>query len=174
LTGVGVTDWFTLDGTPTGTPNGMLIATTPQASTTCPGGVVTAVPGERSLSLTMASVAPNQTCTVTARVTSRRVSTITNLIPHNSIVSDQGATNSTTYAETTLKTTSEVGVSKEFLPKVVHPGDISRLRISFFNPQSQAIQNFGIVDSFPAGMVVASVPNAFSTCGGAVSLTWPG
>lgn len=174
LTGVGVTDWFTVDGTPNGTPNGMVVAATPQASTTCPGGVVTAVPGQRSLSLSMAAVAPNLVCTVTARVTSRRVGTISNLIPENAIVSDQGATNTSTFAQSTLSTTSSVGMSKEFLPKVVHPGDISRLRISFFNPQNQAIQNFGIVDSFPAGMLVASVPNAFSTCGGAVSLTWPG
>jgi uncharacterized repeat protein (TIGR01451 family) len=174
LTGVGLTDWFTLDGTPTGTPNGMEIASSPQASTTCPGGVVTAVPGQRSLSLSMAEVAPGQVCTVTARVASKRVGTISNLIPENAIVSDQGASNTSTFAQSTLSTTSTVGISKEFTPKVVHPGDISRLRISFFNPQNQAIQNFGIVDSFPAGLLVAPVPNAFSTCGGAVSLTWPG
>ncbi|MBE8716303.1 DUF7933 domain-containing protein [Cellvibrio polysaccharolyticus] len=174
LTGVGVTDWFTLDGTPNGTPNGMLIAASPQASTTCPAGVVTAVPGERSLSLSMATVAPNQACTITVRVTSKRVGTIANLIPENSIVSDQGATNTTTSARSTLSTTSEVGMSKEFAPKVVRPGDISRLRISFFNPENQAVQNFGIVDNFPSGLLVAPVPNAFSTCGGSVSLTWPG
>jgi len=173
LTGVKLTDYFTVDGLAGSALNGMLIADVPQATTTCPGGVVTATPGARSLSLSLASIAPGEVCTFSARVTSKRVGTISNLIPESSLVSDQGATNSTSFATSTLSTTSNVGVSKEFKPKVVNPGEVSRLRISFFNPLSQALLNFGILDEFPAGLEVATDPNAYSTCGGGVSVTWP-
>lgn len=165
LTGVTVTDWFT-DGGASGAPdNGMRIAPAPAPSTTCPAGIVTALPDSNNVRLSGASIAANDTCTFSVQVTSTSVGTLTNRIPLNAIVSDQGATNGSTFAESTLSTTSELGVSKQFTPPVVSANEPSRLRIEFFNGSASAITGFALTDTYPSGMVNAPDPNPISNCG---------
>ncbi len=173
ITNLLITDHFTLDGTPDGAPNGMRVASPVLASTTCPGGTVSAQPGNRQVTLSGVSLAANQACQVSVRITSTVVGTTTNLIPMDTISTDQGATNSTSTAMSTLSTTTSLGVSKEFIPKVISPGETSRLRITIYNTLEQSIVNFGVVDNLPGGMEIAADPRAFSNCGGAFNLTWP-
>jgi uncharacterized repeat protein (TIGR01451 family) len=168
LTGVALTDWFTAGGVPDAQDNGMRIAPQPAASTSCPGGVVTAVPGDNNVRLSGATLAPDAACQVRVRVTSTSVGTITNRIPLDALVSDQGATNSTSFAESTLSTSSAVGISKRFEPAVVSPTETSRLRIEFFNGDGSAVTGFSLTDTYPAGLENAPDPNPITNCGAAL------
>lgn len=173
LTDVAVSDYFTEDGLANGSPNGMRVASPAQLSTSCRAGVVVAQPGDTSVHLTGAELDPRETCQVEVNVTSSTVGTITNYIPLGALTSAEGATNNTTFAQSTLSTTSSVNVVKTFEPRVVSPGETSRLRLTIFNSLPTPLRNFGIQDNLPTGLQVAEEANAYSNCGGAVNLTWP-
>ncbi len=162
-----LTDYFTANGTSGASPNGMIIAATPAASTTCPGGTVSAVAGGKSVALSGVSLAANAApCTVTVNVTSTAVGGITNYIPAGAIVTDQGLTNNG-QATTSLDTQSNIGVTKQFTPNVVQPGVRSRLRITFYNPTTQPMTSLAVTDSLPSGVTVPSGANPTTTCSGA-------
>jgi uncharacterized repeat protein (TIGR01451 family) len=64
-----------------------------------------------------------------------------------------------------------VGVSKQFTPAVIKPGERSRLRITFTNGSTLSASNLSVVDNLPAGVVVPAGPNPITTCPGAVITT---
>ncbi|MDP2029226.1 MAG: SdrD B-like domain-containing protein [Thiobacillus sp.] len=171
VSNLALTDYFTTDGTPGAAANGMRIASTPAASTTCPSGSVSAVPDGTQIALTGATLAASTSCTVTVNVTSQTVGGITNFIPAGAITTNQGLTNSG-QASTSLTTQSNVGIAKQFSPNVVQPGQRSRLRITFFNPISQPVSNLTVTDTLPAGVTVPGGANPATTCSGA-SVTSP-
>ena len=173
LTNLQVTDYFTLDGLAGGGANGMRIAGAPEASTNCPNGILSALPEGDSVRLSGVSMSANSQCQVQIRVTSTTVGTLTNTIPLDSIITDQGASNSTSFAQSTLSTTSSIGVSKLFEPAVVSPTQSARLRITIYNTQPESVTGMSITDQFPAGLVSAPAPDAFSNCGGGVSISFP-
>ena len=166
VTGMALTDHFTTDGLAGGTPNGMVIAPTPGATTTCPGGVVTAAPGGTSLALSVATLANGAQCAMSVNVTSTAVGGITNLIPAGAIRTDQGLSNAGP-AQTSLSTQSNLGVTKNFTPLVVKPGERTRLRISFFNATALPLANLSVTDNLPPGLSVPPGANPSSTCVGA-------
>ena len=166
VSGLHLTDYFTADGTPSTAPNGMTIAPTPAASTTCTGGTVTATPGAASVTLNGASMLASEVCIITVNVTSTSVGGVTNHIPAGAVINTQGLTNSGE-ATTSLTTQSNIGVTKQFTPNVVKPGDRSRLRITFYNPTAQPGTNLAVTDNLPAGLTVPSGSNPTTTCTGA-------
>ena len=166
VTNLRLTDYFTTNGTSGGTLTGMIIAPTPSASTTCPGGVLTAVAGGTSISLTGVSLAASASCTITVNITSTAVGGISNTIPAGAVITDQGLTNSG-QAYTSLTTQSNIGVTKQFTPNVVKPGQRSRLRITFYNPTSLPMSGLAVTDTLPVNVTVPSGPNFSSTCTGA-------
>ena len=167
VSGMALTDHFTTNGLAGGVPNGMVIAPNPGGATTCPGGVASALPGGTSFSLSIATLAANTQCTLSFNVTSTAVGGITNLIPAGAIQTDQGLSNNGP-AQTSLSTQSNLGVTKNFTPSVVKPGQRTRLRISFFNATSLPLANVGVIDNLPAGLTVPAGANPGSTCIGAV------
>lgn len=166
VTGLSLTDYFTSNGTAAGTANGMVIAATPVASTTCPGGIVSATAGGASVGLSGVSLSASASCTVTVNVTSSAIGGVTNYIPVGAISTDQGLTNSG-QASTSLTTQSNIGVTKQFTPNVVTPGSRSRLRITFYNPTSLPMSNLTVIDTLPSGVTVPSGANPVTTCTGA-------
>ena len=165
VTGLGVTDYFTVDGTPGGAPNGMRIAADPKASSNCPGGAVAAVAGTSRVTLSGATLAASATCVVEVDVESIQPGAIVNTIPLNSLVTDQGHTNTTTTGAATLQTSANMTVSKQFTPSTMKAGERSRLRITFINPTILAAANFKVTDPLPAGLTVPAGPNVQQTCG---------
>ncbi|MBK7898669.1 MAG: DUF11 domain-containing protein [Betaproteobacteria bacterium] len=166
VTGLALTDRFTLDGTGGTAANGMAIAAVPAATTTCPGGQVSATAGGTSVSLAGASLAANASCTFSVNVTSNAVGGITNFIPAGAISTDQGLSNSG-QATTSLTTQSNIGVVKQFIPGVVRPGERSRLRVTFYNPTATPLASVSVTDTLPAGVTVPAGPNPTTTCTGA-------
>lgn len=167
LSDLGVTDYFTVDGTPGAATNGMRIAPTVAASTTCTGGIVNATPAGSSISLRGASLSAGTSCTITANVTSTAVGGTTNFIPAGSISTKQGLSN-TGQATGSLTTQANIGVTKQFMPNLVKPGERSRLRITFYNPTALPVSGLGVLDTLPAGVTVPVGPNATTTCSGGV------
>ena len=165
LTGMGVTDYFTVDGTAGAALNGMQVASPANATTTCPGGVVTAAAGGTSVALAGATLAASTTCLIELDVVSTNPGTVVNTIPQSTLVSDQGQTNSSTSGSASLQTSKSVTLSKAFNPAVISAGQRSRLRISFLNSTAVVAPNFAVTDNLPAGMYVPAGPNIVQTCG---------
>ena len=166
VTNLSLNDYFTADGTAGAAVNGMVIAPTPSASTTCPGGIVTATPGTTSVSLTGVSLAGSAVCTVSVNVSSNKIGGITNYIPIGAIANDQGLSNGG-QASTSLTTNANVGITKQFTPNVIKAGERSRLRITFLNPTNQALTALSVLDTLPAGVTVPASANPTTTCVGA-------
>ncbi|HVO52005.1 MAG TPA: DUF11 domain-containing protein, partial [Thermoanaerobaculia bacterium] len=162
LTGVGFTDSF---------PLGIVVYSVPGASTDCVGGAVAAVAGDDKVVLTGASLAIGQTCHVFVTTTSTRFLNLTNTIPANSVVSDQGFTNPTG-TSATLSTLQGLGVTKAFLPAYVAVNQVSTLQmslISTFDPGAPApitLTGVTYTDTLPTGLVVAPSPGTGTTCPG--------
>lgn len=162
-----VTDYFTADGRKNSALNGMVIAATTGISTDCPGAIVDASPGGRSIGLKGVSLGANQRCSLKVNVTSTAIGGVTNFIPSGAIQTAQGLTNSG-QASTSLAAQNNVGVQKKFTPNIVKPGERSRLRITFKNPTNQPLANLSVTDTMPAGVTIPSGANPTSTCRGAV------
>ncbi len=170
VSGLALTDYFTADGSAGAAANGMVIAATPAASTSCPAGSVSAAPGGTRIALSGAALSANASCTVSVNVTSTSIGGVTNYIPVGAISTQQGLTNSG-QASTSLTTQSNVGITKQFMPNVVKPGERSRLRITLYNPMPQPVSSLSILDTLPAGMTVPSGANPTITCSGATVST---
>ena len=169
ITGMSLTDYFTVDGTSGGTVNGMVIAATPQGSTSCTGGTVTANPGDSSVTLSGASMGANEICQINVNVTSLTVGGITNIIPVGSIGSSQGYTN-VNQALTSLTTNGSIGVVKAFSPTIIEPAQRSRMTVTILNPTATPVSSLVLTDNLPAGMTIPAGPNATTTCsGGSIS-----
>jgi len=166
VTGLRLTDYFTSDGQAASPANGMVIAASPLASTTCPGGSVNAAPGGTSVAINGASLAASASCTVSVNVTATKTGGITNYIPVGAIRTDQGLSN-TLQATTSLTTQTNIGIVKQFTPAVTKPGERSRLRLTFYNGSSQPAGNLSVIDNLPAGLTIPAGPNPATTCAGA-------
>lgn len=67
---------------------------------------------------------------------------------------------------------NEAQVNKQFIPTIIPPGGVAKLRVFIYNPNSYPLTVTSLTDNLPAGMTVNNPPNATTTCsGGAVSAT---
>ena len=149
-------------------PMDMVIYPVPNASTTCANGVVTAIPGQIAVGLYGATLPANSTCSVFVNVTSIRFGNLTNDIPVNAITSTQGYTNSAK-TEASLSTLQGLGASKSFTPSSISLGQTATLKIFLTNTRDPSLPNtkltgVSFTDNLPPGLIVASPPNASTTC----------
>jgi uncharacterized repeat protein (TIGR01451 family) len=150
-------------------PSNVTVAATPNASTTCGAGVVTAVAGANKVSLAGGSVGANVSCTVTVSVTSATAGIWIDSIPASRVTTVQGATNSNVATATlNVGNTSGVGIGKSFAPVNIPPNGTSVLTITLSNTGSSAValSAVDVSDALPANITVASTPNASTTCAG--------
>ena len=160
IEGVAFTDTF---------PQGIQIYATPDASTTCSGATIAATPGNGSVSVTGATLAPNKTCQVFVKVTSVSFLNLTNTIPAKAVTSKGGYTNAQA-TSATLTTLQGLGISKGFEPAFIKASAVSRLKVtvaSTFNPSvinPVVLKGVTFSDSLPSGLSFAPAPNATTTC----------
>jgi len=144
------------------------------------GGVLTATNDLAFFSLAGGSVPANGSCTIWVRVDSPTAATpssnlncITNTGPDVFGTTNAGVPTFPICA-TLAKVASGASalpptISKTFTPSSVAPGAVSTLSFTIVNPSTaNNLNNVNFTDTFPAGMVVATPPNATSTCTG----TW--
>lgn len=167
LTGMGVIDTL---------PEGLIVSGTPVASQ-CNGGTV--VTTADTITLTGGSLDAFDTCTIQVEVAldtdeGAVPGDFENCIPVGTLNNDQNASNSTEACDTLSITTEVLSpvISKSFSPNPIAAGETSVLIFVLTNPDENevALTGVGFTDTFPTGVVQASVPNV-SQCGGTVSST---
>ncbi|MCD6474649.1 MAG: sortase [Anaerolineaceae bacterium] len=158
----------------------VVIAPVPNASTTCPGGSITAVPGGQLIEMTGGSV-PSQVgsvpgiCTINVNVQGNgSATTRTNTLERNNVVGTvQGTTTqiipvANSQAQLTIHELS-IEVVKGFQPSSVFGGSSSTMSIELINPNNVDLIGIALVDNMPAGMYIATPPNFdVGVCGGAL------
>jgi len=155
-------------------PAGLVINTIPNAITTCGTGVVTAIAGTATVTLTGgaipgAGVGGPGTCTVTVNVTGGPGSYI-NTLAAAALKTSNG--NNTAPVSATLTIVPAAGppsLAKGFIPISINQGGVSTLTIVLSNANpGAATLTAPLTDTLPAGVVIATTPNASTTCGAGV------
>ena len=152
-------------------PSGIQVYSVPSISTTCTGASVKASPADVQVSVSGVTMAANSTCNITVQVTSVKFLNLTNNIPAGAITSNEGYTNPS-LVSATLSTLQGLGVMKGFEPAYVVPNAVTTLQmtlVSTFDPNAavpHSLTGISYTDTLPAGLVVASTPNASTTCVG--------
>jgi uncharacterized repeat protein (TIGR01451 family) len=159
-------------------PTPLVIAATPNASTTCPSGSVTATPGSNQAVLSGGELNATSNCQIRFDITlpdnpAYYGNSYTNTIPIGSVTTIEGVSN--LEADSSNITIYEPGLgmtgSKSFTSSVINSGENSRLRITLNSPQDQAITNLSITDNLPAGVYITNSTTASTSGCGAGSLT---
>ena len=144
-------------------PTGVVVAPTPNDSTTC-GGTPTAPAGAGTVSFTGGTVGASASCTVTVDVMSSAVAAHEN----TSGALESSAGTSGTAIDTLTVTAQALPVfSKVFSPDSIVPGGTSTLTFTINNAGSLvSATSLDFTDNLPTGVVVAPTPNDSTTCGG--------
>jgi len=154
-------------------PSGVLVAATPNASTTCVSSTISTTPS--SVTLTGGSIPANGACTMTVDVTAPSGGSYTNTLPIGALQTNNG--NNLNLVVTTLTVNPPVTVipptlGKSFTPDTITAGGVSTLTITLSNSDATvASLTAPLVDTLPTGVVIAPTPNVASTCGGTPSAT---
>ncbi|KNG91781.1 beta strand repeat-containing protein, partial [Pseudaestuariivita atlantica] len=171
LTGVGITDSFAgteLRLADSVSPTFTNTSGTPNAGG-CTGGTFATVGGAGGqITLAGAGVEADSTCHFEFNTTSFFGGTVTNSLPAQALVSDQGTTNPAPVSAS-LAVEREFNVSKGFQPAIVGPGETSQAVISVINASSVNFTGTTgipmLVDTLPAGLAISGTPT--TTCTGA-------
>jgi hypothetical protein len=149
-------------------PSGLVVSTSPNASTTCPNGSVTAQSGQGSFSLASgAQIPPNGTCTAKVNVRSSTAGNYVNTIPAGALVTDKGSNASAASATLIVTTPIAPTLAKAFSPEQVAVGADSTLVLTLGNTNAVAATlTSALTDTFPTGLVVSTPANASTTCAG--------
>ncbi len=151
-------------------PPGVVVAATPNASTTC-GGTVTADAGSSTVTLSAAgsSIPADSSCTVTVDVTAANGGNYINSLAAGALQTSNGSNAAPAIATlTVIPPTGQTPIlSKAFSPAVIDAGGTSTLTITLINPDdTDATLTAPLIDTLPSGVVVAAIPNASTTCSG--------
>lgn len=151
-------------------PNGVVVATLPNVSTTCGGsGAPIANAGGASVSLPAGrSIPANGSCTLIVDVTAAASGVYINTLAADALVTSNGNNPSPAVATLTVNAVLQaMTLAKAFNPSTINPGNVSTLTITLGNPNpSIATLSNALVDTLPNGVVVAPLPNVSTTCGG--------
>jgi hypothetical protein len=159
-------------------PSGLVVASAANASTTC-GGTLTANAGDGSVSLGAAgsTIPANGSCTITVDTQSAAPGVYANSIAAGALQTSAG--NNATSADATLTVTAPALVaptlSTSFAPNThVAAGSPATLTITLANSNASAVTlSAALNDTLPTNLVVATTPNAATTCPGGTVAPMP-
>ncbi|MGH8173429.1 MAG: hypothetical protein ACREPX_09785 [Rhodanobacteraceae bacterium] len=151
-------------------PAGLVVAATPNASTTC-GGALDATAGSDHVTLDIGAVIPaNGTCTISVDTSASLPGSYANSIPIGALQTSAGSNAAS--ADATLVVPAPPTLAKTFSPPITTVGLPSTLMITLANTNATPVNlTSALVDTFPIGLLVAATPNAASDCGGALTAT---
>ena len=143
-------------------PSGMTVAATPNASTTCTGGTITAVGGAGTLSYSGGGLAGGATCTVQVDVEVSGTGSFANTSGDLTSIAGNSGT-----ASDTLTVEGPPAFAKAFAPAIILLNGVSTLTFTIdHSASSLALSAIDFTDNLPADMTVAATPNASTTCTG--------
>ena len=155
-------------------PSGLVVANPQNASTTCPGGSVTATAGAGSFSLASGAQIPSGSCTVTVDVEAATASSYVNTLAAGALQTDAGSNASSASATLTVTPApNPPTLSKSFNPVSVVVNTPSTATLTLGNTNASAdTLTAALTDTLPSGLVVANPANASTTCpSGSVTAT---
>ena len=143
-------------------PSGLVVAGTPNGSTTC-GGTFAPVAGGNTLAFTGGAVAAGDACAISVDVTSA----VAGSYPNTSGALTSDLPDAAPAATATLTVDeAPLVVLMEFSPSTIAQGGVSRLSYDLRNDAAVGATSISLSDTLPADVVVAGVPDASTTCGG--------
>lgn len=156
-------------------PAGVVVAPTPNASTTCSGtGAVVATAGGSTVTLPVTRSIPAGvgftpgTCTMSVDVTAAAAGVYVNTLAVGALQTSNG--NNAAAATATLTVPAAVGpptLAKGFSPISIGAFGTSTLTITLLNPNATvATLTAAFTDTLPSGLLIAGAPNASTTCSG--------
>jgi len=147
-------------------PSGLMVASPPNASTTCTGGTLTAVPGSSSVSYSGGLVSANSSCVTNVDI----VSLLAGVYASTSGELTSSLGNSGIASATLTVSATPPLFSQSFTPNAVAPGQLASLRFAINNNGSLAeASSLGFTNNLPGGLLIASSPNNMNTCGGVLT-----
>ena len=146
-------------------PTGVKVATPPNASNTC-NGTFNPSAGDTNLTFSGGTIPANSSCTARIDVTAALPGVYLNVTGYISTRESGINTGAGGSASATLTVLDTPGFIKHFSPNPIYAGQTSTLTFTLTNPNAVALAGAAFTDTLPAGMQVASTPNASSTCGG--------
>ncbi len=159
-------------------PANVTVASVPNASSTCPGTTINALPRASTFDVSTMTVPANGgTCSVSVTLTSSVVSSgggWSMTLPALAIQNNEGVSNSQAAGPKSLVVTTGLGATAAFSPASTGLGGISRLSINVTNNSPIALSALQITNPLPTGsnaLVVADAPNISTTCAGNPVLT---
>lgn len=114
------------------------------------------------------TVPANGSCSVMASVTTLQSGALVNT------ASGVSGNPPTMTSGTSTLTALDAPLTKSFTPSTIIPGATSTLTIAFGNANGVTLGGAGFTDSYPAGLVNATLPNATTNCPGGVLTATPG
>ncbi len=146
----------------------LLIASPPNASTTCTGGSVSAVAGSGTVTLSGASMTVGTaTCQVGVDVTSNVTGSYLN---NSTNISGASAGLNIAGVNATLVVQNNATLTKAFNPVSIGANGTSVLTFTITNGAgASGYAGQGFTDTLPAGVVVSGTPGVVNTCGGTVT-----
>ena len=157
LNGIAVSDTL-----PT-VPAGLVFASPPDAATTCSGAALS-ITGT-TISISGGTLAAEQSCTVSVKVTSSANNTYTNIT--GVVSSSNGGTGSTASADIIFS--PKPTIDKAFSVATIPINGTSTLSFIITNNTAAAITGMSFSDTYPANLVNAATPNVTNSCGGTVT-----
>lgn len=148
--------------------DGVTIAATPNAATTCTGGTLTAAPGGSSISYSGGTVLGGAICTVSVDLVTSTSGTFNNVT--SALTSD--------YVDATAATASlsiasvPLTLAASYSPDTIEQQQTSTLTLTLTNGAPITATSIAVNNALPTGVTVATTPNASTTCtGGTLTAT---
>ena len=161
VTGLNFTDLLT------SLPTRQLTLASATVGGTCTGVVTNAVAGGTSFQVTAGNVPASASCRITVQVTSTVPGIHPNQTTGVSTAADPVAGALSNIANLTV--TPPPTVTKSFLPSAVAAGAASTLSVTITNINNFPVTGVSLIDTFPAGMVVATPLVTSNSCGGTLN-----
>ncbi len=162
LTGVHFTDTL---------PNGLQVADTPNASTTCVGSPTwSPTAGATTLTFgspTGATMAAGNSCTARVDVKATKAGQFDNVSSYISATESGENKGANGYATATLTAIAPPAIAKSFAVSSIYTGASTTMTITAQNPnQSSSLSGIGFTDVLTGGLVVATPNGLNGDCGG--------
>ena len=130
-------------------------------------GTVTGTPGTTSLALSNGNIPAGASCMIDVNVTSNSAVPVLLTNPAFSVASANAPSGNAAAAN--LQVLVRPTIAKAFTPSTVLVGGTSTLSLVITNPNPIGLTALAFTDTFPAGLAVASTPNAGNGCAGTFS-----
>jgi uncharacterized repeat protein (TIGR01451 family) len=150
-------------------PAGLVVSTPNGLTGACGSGIVTAVAGSGTVSLSGGTIGAGGTCTFSVNVTGTTAGTKNNTT--GNVTSTEGGTGGT--ASASISVVAPPSIAKVFNPAAIALNATTSLTFTITNPAANAVALTGVAftDTLPTGLTVA---NATATvCGGTLTTTAP-